>query len=86
MSRSLSGRDCSASEVLHARVRKLQTRNWSRRSSSGAQHQPDPDRLGPFVPAGFAAGPNGTIYVSNWSIAPANSGGGPTGQVIRITP
>jgi hypothetical protein len=37
-------------------------------------------------PGGFAAGPNGAIYVSNWSIAPASSGGGPTGQVVRITP
>jgi hypothetical protein len=36
-------------------------------------------------PGGFAAGPNGAIYVSNWSIAPANSGGGPTGEVVRIT-
>jgi hypothetical protein len=37
-------------------------------------------------PGGFAAGANGALYVSNWSIAPANSGGGPTGEVIRITP
>ena len=37
-------------------------------------------------PGGFAAGPDGAIYVSNWSIAPANSGGGPTGEVVRITP
>jgi len=37
-------------------------------------------------PAGFAAGPDGAIYVSNWSIAPADNGGGPTGQVVRITP
>jgi sugar lactone lactonase YvrE len=36
-------------------------------------------------PGGFAAGPDGSIYVSNWSVAPADSGGGPTGQVIRIT-
>jgi thioredoxin reductase len=38
------------------------------------------------LPGGFAAGPNGAIYVSNWSILPANTGGGPTGQVVRITP
>ena len=37
-------------------------------------------------PGGFAAGSNGAIYVSNWSVAPANSGGGPTGEVVRITP
>lgn len=36
------------------------------------------------VPGGFAAGPS-TIYVSNWSVAPANSGGGATGEVVRIT-
>ena len=37
-------------------------------------------------PGGFAAGHGDTIYVSNWSIAPArSSGGSPTGQVIRIT-
>jgi hypothetical protein len=34
-------------------------------------------------PGGFAAGPNATIYVSNWSIAPAFTG---LGQVVRITP
>jgi hypothetical protein len=37
-------------------------------------------------PGGFAAGPNDAIYVSNWSVAPAFTGGGPTGQVVRITP
>jgi hypothetical protein len=37
-------------------------------------------------PGGFAAGADGSLYVSNWSIAPANSGGGPTGEVIRIVP
>ena len=36
-------------------------------------------------PGGFAAGRNGALYVSNWSIAPAHNGGGPTGSVIRIT-
>jgi hypothetical protein len=34
-------------------------------------------------PGGFAAGPNGGIYVSNWSIAPASL---KLGQVVRITP
>jgi hypothetical protein len=33
-------------------------------------------------PDGFAAGPNGGIYVSNWSIAPASL---KLGQVVRIT-
>jgi hypothetical protein len=37
-------------------------------------------------PGGFAAGPNGAIYVSNWSIAPANSIGHPSGEIVRITP
>jgi len=36
-------------------------------------------------PGGFAAAPDGSLYLSNWSIAPANSGGGPTGQVVRVT-
>jgi hypothetical protein len=37
-------------------------------------------------PGGFAAGHGDTVYVSNWSVAPAkSSGGSPTGQVIRIT-
>jgi hypothetical protein len=35
----------------------------------------------PF-PGGFAAGPDGAIYVSNWSVAPDYSG---LGQVVRIT-
>jgi sugar lactone lactonase YvrE len=37
-------------------------------------------------PNGFAADADGALYVSNWSVAPANSGGGPTGEVVRITP
>lgn len=37
-------------------------------------------------PSGFAAGSDGSLYVSNWSIAPANTGGGPTGEVVRIVP
>jgi sugar lactone lactonase YvrE len=35
-------------------------------------------------PGGFAAGPDGSLYTSNWSIAPSNSGGGPVGQVVKI--
>jgi hypothetical protein len=35
-------------------------------------------------PGGFAAAGN-SGYVSNWSIAPANSGGGPVGEVLKIT-
>jgi hypothetical protein len=35
-------------------------------------------------PGGFAAGRRCSLYVSNWSIAPADSGGGPTGEVVRI--
>jgi hypothetical protein len=34
-------------------------------------------------PGGFAAGPDATIYVSNWSVAPDYTG---LGQVVRITP
>ena len=36
-----------------------------------------------FFPNGFAAGSDGAIYVSNWSVAPG-SGPGPHGQVVRI--
>jgi hypothetical protein len=35
------------------------------------------------MPGGFAAGPDGSLYVSNWSVAPASTG---LGSVIRITP
>ena len=36
-------------------------------------------------PGGFAADSN-SIYLSNWSIATAEShGGSPTGQVVRVT-
>ncbi len=35
-------------------------------------------------PGGFAADWRCSLYVSNWSTAPANSGGGPTGQLVRI--
>jgi hypothetical protein len=39
-----------------------------------------------FEPNGFAAGPDGSIYVTNWS-AVAGSGppGAPTGEVVRIS-
>ena len=36
-------------------------------------------------PGGFAAGRRCSLYVSNWSIAPADAGGGPTGEVVRIS-
>ena len=39
-------------------------------------------------PGGFAAGKDGSLYVSDWSIAPAKGfggPGGPTGSVVRIT-
>jgi hypothetical protein len=36
-------------------------------------------------PAGYAPGPNGSAFLSNWSIAPADTGGGPTGEVVHIT-
>ena len=36
-------------------------------------------------PGGFAAGRDGSLYISNWSIAPAKSPyGGPSGEVLRI--
>jgi hypothetical protein len=39
-----------------------------------------------FLPNGFLAGPDGSIYVSNWSVLPGTSAGGsPTGEVIRIS-
>ncbi len=38
------------------------------------------------TPSGFAAGTDGSIYVSNWSILPgASDAGVPGGQVVRIT-
>jgi hypothetical protein len=40
-----------------------------------------------FAPNGFLAGPDGSIYVTNWSVQPGTSThGSPTGQVVRITP
>lgn len=35
-------------------------------------------------PGGFAARGDDSLYVSNWSVAPADNHGGPTGQVLRI--
>ncbi len=35
-------------------------------------------------PSGFAYD-HGAVYVSNWSIMPANNGGGPTGEVVKIS-
>ncbi len=36
-------------------------------------------------PGGFAAGPDGSLYVSNWSVLPARGpAGAPTGSVVRI--
>ena len=37
-----------------------------------------------FTPSGFAYA-HGKVYVSNWSIQPATSSSGPTGQVVSIT-
>jgi hypothetical protein len=37
-------------------------------------------------PNGFAAGADGSLYFSNWSIMPASNHGGPTGEVDRIVP
>jgi hypothetical protein len=50
-----------------------------------APHSTSPTTVvdGLDFPGGFAAGPH-ALYVSDWSIAPASSGGGPTGSVIRI--
>ena len=37
-------------------------------------------------PGGFAAGPGGSLYVSNWSILPGHGpAGAPTGSIVRIT-
>jgi hypothetical protein len=37
-------------------------------------------------PGGFAAGPGGALYVSDWSVLPAHGpAGAPTGSVVRIT-
>jgi hypothetical protein len=39
-----------------------------------------------FVPNGFLAGPDGSIYVSNFSVLPGKSShGSPTGEVVRIS-
>ena len=57
------------------------------RSSASLAHSSHPVTVvgGLNFPGGFAAGRHGALYVSNWSIAPAHNGGGPTGSVIRIT-
>lgn len=35
-------------------------------------------------PGGFAAGRDGSLYLSNWSVAPAQNGGQPSGEVLRV--
>jgi hypothetical protein len=35
-------------------------------------------------PGGFAAGRDGSLFVSNWSISPATGGQAPSGEVVRI--
>jgi hypothetical protein len=51
-----------------------------------APHSSSPTTIvsGLNFPGGFAAGKD-AIYVSNWSILPAFTGGGPTGEVLRIS-
>lgn len=39
-----------------------------------------------FFPQGFALDGKGGFYVSNFSILPGFTGGGPTGQVVRVGP
>ncbi len=51
-------------------------RNGTRTSVGGGQI---------FLANGFAAGRDGSIYVSNWSVLPGTSSGGPTGEVVRIS-
>jgi hypothetical protein len=53
-----------------------------------APHSTSPAVVAPGLsfPNGFAAGPNGAIYVSNWSVAPASGVELPPGEVVRITP
>jgi hypothetical protein len=86
MSRSLSGRDPSASGVSTLGFESFKPETGDVVRVPAHSTSPTPVASGLSFPAGFAAGPNGAIYVSNWSIAPADSGGGPTGQVIRIAP
>lgn len=38
------------------------------------------------APNGFAAGPDGSIYVSNFSVFPGRNAHGPVGQVVRVAP
>lgn len=51
-----------------------------------APHSSSPTTIvsGLNFPGGFAAGRD-AIYISNWSILPAFTGGGPTGEVLRIS-
>lgn len=35
-------------------------------------------------PSGFAFH-HDAVYVSNWSVMPADNGGGPTGEVVKIS-
>jgi hypothetical protein len=51
-------------------------------------HGTSPDVVagGLSFPGGFAAGADGSLYVSNWSIMPAVNPAGPTGEVDRIIP
>lgn len=35
-------------------------------------------------PGGVTVGPNGMLYVSNWSIAPGNDAHGPVGQIVTL--
>jgi hypothetical protein len=37
-----------------------------------------------IAPNGFAAGPDGAVYVSNFSTFPGTNAGGPVGQVVRV--
>jgi sugar lactone lactonase YvrE len=60
---------------------------------TGALVQVAPHSTSPTVvagglsfPNGFASDGHGSLYVSNWSVAPVNDGEGPTGEVVRITP
>jgi hypothetical protein len=51
-----------------------------------APHSTSPETVvsGLNFPGGFAAGLD-SLFVSNWSIAPADNHGGPTGEVLRIS-
>jgi hypothetical protein len=53
-----------------------------------APHSSSPATIvgGLNFPGGFAAGPGGALYLSDWSVAPARNPGGPTGSVLQIIP